>query len=107
MAGPETEEHIWPKKKRGKAAGRAYTRHERNTIELMLDREPACRAIAAELGRVPSTVSNEVAAHRIRNSEVIKHTWRSSTSCPASSCPKSPREPGRYCTRTWAGSTSC
>ena len=54
-------------KKRGKAASRAYARlarHERNTIELMLGKGASCRAIAAELGRAPSTVSNEVAAHR-------------------------------------------
>ena len=54
--------------KRGKAAGRTYARlarHERNTIELMLGKGARrARAIAAELGRAPSTVSNEVAAHR-------------------------------------------
>ena len=33
-------------------------------------------------------------------------TWPSSTSCSTSSCPGSPRAPGRSCTRTWAGSTS-
>ncbi len=67
---PETEEVDMPKKnggKRGKAGGRAYARlarHERSTIELMLDRGASRRAIAAELGRAPSTVSNEAAAHR-------------------------------------------
>ena len=30
----------------------------------MLGKGASCRAIAAELGRAPSTVSNEVAAHR-------------------------------------------
>ncbi len=54
--------------KRGrKPSERAYARlgrHERNTIELMLDKGASCRAIAEELGRAPSTVSNEVLAHR-------------------------------------------
>lgn len=56
-----------PKKGKRKAPERSYARlarHERNTIELMLDRGASCRSIAAELGRAPSTVSNEVAAHR-------------------------------------------
>ena len=66
-AGPETEEADMPKKGKRKAPERSYARlarHERNTIELMLDRGASCRSIAAELGRAPSTVSNEVAAHR-------------------------------------------
>lgn len=49
------------------SSGRAYarlTRHERQTIERMLDRGKGCREIAAELGRVPSTVANEVQRHR-------------------------------------------
>ncbi|WP_346675688.1 helix-turn-helix domain-containing protein [Enorma phocaeensis] len=47
--------------RKGKAGGRAYARlarHERNTIELMLDKGASCRAIARKLGRAPSTVSN-------------------------------------------------
>ena len=40
------------------------TRHERNAIERMLDRNRSAREIAAELGRSPSTVTREVAAHR-------------------------------------------
>lgn len=40
------------------------TRHERNAVERMLDRGKGARAIAAELGRSPSTVANEVARHR-------------------------------------------
>jgi len=40
------------------------TRHERNTVERMLDRNRSAREIAAELGRSPSTVTREVAAHR-------------------------------------------
>ena len=54
-------------KKREKAPGRPYarlTRAERNSIERMLDRGDSCRAIARELGRSPSTVSDEVARHR-------------------------------------------
>ena len=54
-------------RKRGKGPGRSYarlTRAERNSIERMLDRGESCRAIARELGRSPSTVSDEVARHR-------------------------------------------
>ena len=54
-------------KKKGKAPGRSYarlTRAERNSIERMLDRGESCRAMARELGRSPSTVSDEVARHR-------------------------------------------
>lgn len=52
---------------RPKPSGRSYgrlTRHERNAIERMLDRNRSAREIAAELGRSPSTVTREVAAHR-------------------------------------------
>ena len=52
---------------RPKPSGRSYgrlTRHERNTVERMLDRNSSAREIAAELGRSPSTVTREVAAHR-------------------------------------------
>ena len=52
---------------RPKLSGRSYgrlTRHERNTVERMLDRNRSAREIAAELGRSPSTVTREVAAHR-------------------------------------------
>lgn len=58
-----------PKRRKGRKAPseRAYarlTRHERQTIARMLDRGRSCREIAAELGRAPSTVANEVARHR-------------------------------------------
>ena len=52
---------------RSRPSGRSYgrlTRHERNAIERMLDRNRSAREIAAELGRSPSTVTREVAAHR-------------------------------------------
>ena len=52
---------------RPRPSGRSYgrlTRHERNVIERMLDRNRSAREIAAELGRSPSTVTREVAAHR-------------------------------------------
>lgn len=52
---------------RPKPFGRSYgrlTRHERNTVERMLDLNRSAREIAAELGRSPSTVTREVAAHR-------------------------------------------
>ena len=54
-------------KKRKAPAERSYarlTRHERNSIERMLDRGKGAREIARELGRSPSTVANEVARHR-------------------------------------------
>lgn len=58
-----------PKRKKGRKAPseRAYarlTRHERQTIERMLDRGRGCRGIAREIGRAPSTVANEVERHR-------------------------------------------
>ncbi|WP_255413244.1 helix-turn-helix domain-containing protein [Collinsella sp. AF20-14LB] len=49
---------------RPKPSGRSYgrlTRHERNTVERMLDLNRSAREIAAELGRSPSTVTREVA----------------------------------------------
>ena len=52
---------------RPRPSGRSYgrlTRHERNTVERMLDRNRSAREIAAQLGRSPSTVTREVAAHR-------------------------------------------
>ena len=57
------------KRKKGsaEAAPRAYgrlTRHERDTVQRMLERRASCREIARELGRSPSTVSAEVASHR-------------------------------------------
>lgn len=56
-----------PRKKGKKPSERSYarlTRHERQAIARMLDRGRSCREIAAELGRAPSTVANEVARHR-------------------------------------------
>ena len=57
-----------PKRKKEKAPGaRSYarlTRHERQTIERMLDGGRGCREIAREIGRAPSTVANEVERHR-------------------------------------------
>ena len=69
-AGPgRSEDGMSGKRKEGagKAAPRAYgrlTRHERNTVQRMLERGASCRQIARELGRSPSTVSSEVASHR-------------------------------------------
>ena len=51
------------KKSAGKAERRAYgrlTRHERDTVQRMLERRASRREIARELGRSPSTVSAEV-----------------------------------------------
>lgn len=49
--------------KNGKGAARAVpraygrlTRHERDTIQRMLERRASCREIARELGRSPSTL---------------------------------------------------
>lgn len=55
------------KDKKRRSRERSYarlTRHERQTIERMLDRGKGCREIARELGRAPSTVANEVGRHR-------------------------------------------
>ena len=69
-AGPgRSEDGMSGEKKRGsaRAVPRAYgrlTRHERDTVQRMLERGASCRQIARELGRSPSTVSSEVASHR-------------------------------------------
>ena len=69
-AGPgRSEDGMSGKKKSGsaRAVPRAYgrlTRHERDTVQRMLERRASCREIARELGRSPSTVSAEVASHR-------------------------------------------
>ena len=67
-AGPgRSEDGMSGKRKKGagKAAPRAYgrlTRHERDTLQRMLERGASCRQIARELGRSPSTVCSEVAS---------------------------------------------
>ena len=69
-AGPgRSEDGMSGKRKSGpaRAVPRAYgrlTRHERDTVQRMLERRASCREIARELGRSPSTVSAEVASHR-------------------------------------------
>ena len=69
-AGPgRSEDGMSGKKNRGsaRAVPRAYgrlTRHERDTVQRMLERGASCREIARELGRSPSTVSAEVSSHR-------------------------------------------
>ena len=60
------------KKKSGsaRAVPRAYgrlTRHERDTVQRMLERRASCREIARELGRSPSTVSAEVGVAQVRD----------------------------------------
>jgi DNA-binding CsgD family transcriptional regulator len=69
-AGPGRSEDTMSGKN-GKGAARAVpraygrlTRHERDTIQRMLERRASCREIARELGRSPSTVSAEVSSHR-------------------------------------------
>lgn len=81
------------KRKKGawKAAPRAYgrlTRHERDTVQRMLERGASCRQIARELGRSPSTVSAEVASHRFvtapkaRRGERVDASADLSAACP-------------------------
>ena len=81
------------KRKKGseKAAQRAYgrlTRHERDTVQRMLERRASCREIARELGRSPSTVSAEVASHRFvtapkhRRGERVDASADLSAACP-------------------------
>ena len=79
------------KKGAGKAAPRAYgrlTRHERDTVQRMLERGASCRQIARELGRSPSTVSAEVASHRFvtapkaRRGERVDASTDLSAACP-------------------------
>ena len=59
--------------KKKKSKERAYarlTRHERNTIERMLDRSKSAREIARELDRAPSTITNEIKRHRFVTSPI-------------------------------------
>ena len=81
------------KMKRGsaRAVPRAYgrlTRHERDTVQRMLERRASCREIARELGRSPSTVSAEVASHRFvtapkaRRGERVDASADLSAACP-------------------------
>ena len=79
------------KKAAGKAEPRAYgrlTRHERDTVQRMLERRASCREIARELGRSPSTVSSEVASHRFvtapkpRRGERVDASTDLSAACP-------------------------
>ena len=79
------------KKASEKAAPRAYgrlTRHERDTVQRMLERRASCREIARELGRSPSTVSAEVASHRFvtapkpRRGERVDASTDLSAACP-------------------------
>lgn len=79
------------KKGAGKAAPRAYgrlTRHERDTVQRMLERGASCREIARELGRSPSTVCSEVASHRFvtapreRRGERVDASADLSAACP-------------------------
>lgn len=79
------------KKGAGKAVPRAYgrlTRHERDTVQRMLERGASCRQIARELGRSPSTVCSEVASHRFvtapreRRGERVDASADLSAACP-------------------------
>lgn len=93
-AGPgRSEDGMSGKKKSGsaRAVPRAYgrlTRHERDTVQRMLERRASCREIAGELGRSPSTVSAEVASHRFvtapkaRRGERVDASADLSAACP-------------------------
>ena len=93
-AGPgRSEDGMSGEKKRGsaRAVPRAYgrlTRHERDTVQRMLERGASCREIARELGRSPSTVSSEVASHRFvtapkaRRGERVDASADLSAACP-------------------------
>ena len=93
-AGPgRSEDGMSGKKKRGsaRAVPRAYgrlTRHERDTVQRMLERGASCRQIARELGRSPSTVCSEVASHRFvtapreRRGERVDASADLSAACP-------------------------
>ena len=93
-------------KSRGKAGPRAYarlTRHERDTIQRLLERRKSCREIARELGRSPSTVSAEVASHRFvtaprsRGGERVDASADLSAACPGlAAWPRCCNGCGRY-----------
>lgn len=94
------------KKGAGKSAPRAYgrlTRHERDTVQRMLERGASCRRIARELGRSPSTVSAEVASHRFvtaprkRRGERVDASADLSAACPRlTAWPRCRNGCGRY-----------
>ena len=88
-----SEDGMSGKKMKGpaRAVPRAYgrlTRHERDTVQRMLERGASCREIARELGRSPSTVSAEVASHRFvtapkaRRGERVDASVDLSAACP-------------------------
>lgn len=78
--------------KGGKSSERAYarlTRHERQTIERMLDRGKGCREIAVELDRAPSTVANEVQRHRfVTSPRALRGEPAPAAAELAASCPR-------------------
>ena len=94
-AGPgRSEDGMSGKRKKGagKTAPRAYgrlTRHERDTVQRMLERGASCRQIARELGRSPSTVSAEVASHRFVTAPKARRGERADASADLSAaCPR-------------------
>ena len=84
---------------RPKPSGRSYgrlTRHERNTVERMLDLNRSAREIAAELGRSPSTVTRR---------------WRRTATSPrrarATASPRPPADLSGACPRLSAWPRCC
>ncbi len=76
-------------KKKTRKSERSYarlTKAERKSIERMLDQNKSCRAIAEELGRSPSTISDEVARHRYVTSPRA-HYGESAPESIADACP--------------------
>ncbi|MEE0346076.1 MAG: helix-turn-helix domain-containing protein [Adlercreutzia sp.] len=98
-----------------RAVPRAYgrlTRHERDTVQRMLERGASCREIATELGKSPSTASAEVASHSPAHAAIharanavpiaASHTARVAEVCSDTSRRLAPRSLARRAARVGA-----
>lgn len=112
-----SEDGMSGKKMKGpaRAVPRAYgrlTRHERDTVQRMLERGASCREIATELGKSPSTVSAEVASHSPAHAAIharanavpiaASHTARVAEVCSDTSRRLAPRSLARRAARVGA-----